>query len=246
MFEKLLALILHSKSALLAGVFVAGTTGLLITGTVTPEQVNLTLTPVTASGSPTGSPYTVVLSRNSESPTSATTSPHKGKEQACADQAHIRNGFIKDLHTAWEKARKSLAALRKDARSKHLRPDQVEKVLHEAREAIDDARQDAQKAIHEAVSFRHDDDDNDKDNDNDEDDLKQSPGSGTVSAHPKPCPTVDKTKLAKIVAIATGQMTDAVNAATTQLATLSPATPKSKEQNKDKKRQDGKPTDNND
>ncbi len=240
MFEKLLALILHAKSGLVAGVLVVGTTTLLVTGTVTPNHVDLTLTPVTASASPSGSLSSPATSSPAvASPKASEKAKAAEKPQSCADAAHARNDAIKDVKAARDKARHDLDTLKSQAKSKNLKSDQFEKYLETAKKTVDEARETAQKAIQELVSFKHDEDeDEDEDEDNDEDDMTQAPGSATVSAAPKPCPTVDEKTYKAIVDLAKTQMQKAVDDATAKLATLTPSTKKTDDKKHDE-HQDG-------
>ena len=242
MFEKLLALILHAKSGVVAAVLVAGTTTLVVSGTVTPESINLKLTPTT-----TNAPELVAkLASKTED---VDKDEHKN-EQSCADAAHARNDALHTLQMDWQTQRKALAALKLTVKEKNLRPDQVEKVLEKYGKLIDGSRRDTQKAIQQLVGFKSDDEDkndehadntnNDqhantdvnKDEDkNDEDksddaDKNESPGTSTPNA--KPCPTVDATALAKLVSDANDKMKGFVTAAATDLSKLTPAAPRAK------------------
>ncbi len=230
MFEKLLALILHAKSGVVAAVLVAGTTTLVVTGTVTPENINLTLTP-TATTSPTTSPSSTPNSSPllviNLSPKASEKVKHAEKPQSCADAAHLRNDALKDVKAARDKARHDLDTLKALAKSKGLREEQYEKVLETAKESIDKARETADEAIQDLVSFKSEENEDENENeDNDEDDMKQAPGSATVSATPKPCPTVDAKTYKPIVELAKTQMQKAVDDATAKLATLTPSTKK--------------------
>jgi hypothetical protein len=153
MFEKLLALLLHAKGSVVAGLFVVGTTGILVSGTINGENVNLTIQPLTsptATASATATATaTPLLSHGTPTPVaaSATATPVNGD---CEKNSHARNDALKALQAAWEKSRQDLALLQMVAREKG-KGDQAEKALSAAKKAIDSIRRDAAKKIQAAA-----------------------------------------------------------------------------------------------
>src|SRR5205085_11549552 len=98
--EKLLTLILHGKTAVIAGVFVAGTTGMLVTGTIGGQNVDLTIQPATANApasSPTTSSTNPVMAAIQQllagKPQEKGSSTSTGSD--CSQAAHDRNAALK-------------------------------------------------------------------------------------------------------------------------------------------------------
>jgi hypothetical protein len=112
MFEKLLTLLLHGKGALTAGVLVVSTTGVVVSGTVNGQSVNLTLTPVAQQSS--------------------------DDESGCSAAAHIRNEALKSLHETWQTRRAELKTMAETAKAsaKAAGKEVAEKDLENAVESL--------------------------------------------------------------------------------------------------------------
>ena len=176
MLEKFLELLLSAKSGVIAGVFLVGTTGALVTATVQNGVTTITITQ--ASPSPTGSA--------SPSPTGAVTiSPATNVAQSgtssaspspCADNAHAMADAVETVNRAYSQYHTDLAHFRKDGRTEAARS-----IVEKAQELLQEIRHDAVEAIHDTntCADRDDDEDADTDEDNDEDNDEDEDSSGT-------------------------------------------------------------------
>ena len=176
MLERLLELFFHAKSGVFAGIFLLGTTGALVTATVSNGVTTITITQ--ASASPSASASASPSASHSASPTaSATASPtasasHSSSSaapadsstsgSACSAQAHAMADAVKTVDTAFSHFNGDLMHMRADARSAK---DTVEK----AGKLLKGIRQNAVKAIHATNTCASGKDDEDKDNEQDED-----------------------------------------------------------------------------
>ena len=149
MFEKLLTLLLHGKGALAAGVLVAGTAGVVITGTINGANVNLTVTPA-------ASPATSPLTNTVLSPTTPTNQSSTDTATNCSDAAHLRNDAMTAARVVWAEGRAALqllaagtdtaSATDKDEKGKE-HGKKAAKAFGPARKDIDEARKDALSSI---------------------------------------------------------------------------------------------------
>jgi hypothetical protein len=162
-FEKLLALLIHGKTAMVAGVFVAGTSGLLVAGAIEGQPLN----------------HTKPLSMENVASSKA--------DKSCSTAAHLRNDALRMLNNTWEKARADLklldrarkADLRADKTTPEGKPAHLDQDLREGRfldkagsepkgltqerQNLDKIRHDAKSAIHAAAELGSCGDDDDKD-----------------------------------------------------------------------------------
>jgi hypothetical protein len=179
MFEKLLTLLLHGKGALAAGVLVAGTAGVVITGTFNGANVTLSVTPAdsastTIAGSPATTPATAPLSAAqllSPSKPTNTTSTSGDNGSDCSDAAHLRNDAKTAARVVWMQGRAALELL--DKASNKAKGEDHSNGSDTAKTAIDQARKDALAKIQaewQTVACNGNDDENkaeeDKDNNN--------------------------------------------------------------------------------
>lgn len=190
MFEKLLSLILHSKGAVVAGVFVAGAAGMVATGSVAGQSVNLTFqpasNPATANAPTTSSTNQVMATLQQllsgkplEQASTTTTGPD------CDEAAHQRNAALAAARKVWRDARGDIKLLAADAAGKHLKSSEVKPILETARKAIDEARKTAFDSIQDefkkVVCAENDEDKNEqKDNDEDKDNDDKSTTAPTT------------------------------------------------------------------
>lgn len=145
MFEKLLSLLLHGKGALVAGVLVAGTAGVVISGTINGANVTFSVTPAASSSTttnaaatPTPSPLAAAPLLSNSSPTNSTST---SGDTACAEAAHLRNDANLAARIVWTEGRAALDLLVK-AGEKGDKKD-----LEPFKKGLDQARKDAQTKI---------------------------------------------------------------------------------------------------
>lgn len=172
MFEKLLALLVHGKAAAAAGVLVVGTSGLLVTGTIGGQDVNLTLTPVsqevTTEQTTTNTQSSPLVSETQ--PTNEDGTVGAEPEKGCSNDAHARNLAQATVKLAWDLARDELETLGAEAIADGAVKKDVAKVLRDAKKDLDGIRKDGQGAVHEAADLGNckDDDDDEDGTDDDE------------------------------------------------------------------------------
>ncbi len=198
MFERLFELFLHAKTGVIAGVFLIGTTGALVTATVQNGVTTITITQ--ASPSPSGSalisPSTAAspAGTTTASP-SATASPTGSPSSSpssnpnCKSQAQAAADATKTVDQAFMKFHTDLMHLRELNKS-----DAARKTIEDADKQLKKIRQNAIKAIHASTAcFRRDDDQADKDTEdedkNDDNDEQTTTVTVAVSASPTPVPS---------------------------------------------------------
>src|SRR5581483_7124547 len=126
--------LLHAKSGVLAGVFLVGTTGALVTATVQNGVTTITLTEASpspsasASASPTASPPA--------SPTASPSASPSASAGACADQAHAASNAVKTVNSAFARFHGDLSHRREGVRSDSARQtiENADKLLKQIRE----------------------------------------------------------------------------------------------------------------
>ena len=198
MFERMFDLFLHAKTGLIAGIFVLGTTGALVTATVqngvttititeagpSTSAANLTLTSPSPSASPTASPTaTATAAANTALISSSTQTRETGTTSTTCDatQAHAAADAVKEVNSAFSQYHTDLAHSRKDAKG-----DSARSIIENADKALKEIRQNAVKAIHATVKCGDEKDDedantqdktenDDEDQNDDNDDSKKSP-----------------------------------------------------------------------
>jgi hypothetical protein len=176
LFERLLELFFHAKSGVFAGIFLIGTTGALVTATVSNGVATITITTqvnaspsASASASPTASPTstataspTVTASASPSAPPSSSPSPSdsSGSANNCSEQAHEINSAVKTVNSAYSQYHTDLVRMRdnKNASAKDI--------VENAEKLLKGLRQNAVKAIHDTKTCAgaKDDDDDDEEN----------------------------------------------------------------------------------
>ena len=224
MFEKLMTLLLHGKGALVAGVLVAGTAGVAISGTMNGADFNLTVTPAASpatntAATPTPSPLTnggVVLSPSQ--PTNGTSTSGETASN-CSEAAHARNAAMLAARVVWTEGRAALALL-VEAADKAKGEDK--KNVESFRKGIDQARHDALKAIqHEwqtnvACAGKGQDSD-DEDSDEDSTSTATPTATNTVNAPATTTPTPTPTPTSNTTTGTTGTTTTGTDANTVEV-----------------------------
>jgi hypothetical protein len=196
MFEKLLTLLLHGKSALLAGALVAGTAGVAISGTVNGVDFSLTAKPAASASpaantaaTPTPSPLTNGTVLSPSTPTNKTSTSGDSASN-CSTAAHARNDAMTAARVVWTEGRAALALL-VEAADKAKGEDK--KDVESFRKAIDQARKDAQRAIQREwqsnVACAGKDHESGDDEDEDASTSTTTPTTTTVNAPASPTPT---------------------------------------------------------
>jgi hypothetical protein len=222
MFERLLELLLHAKTGVIAGVFLIGTTGALVTATVQNGVTTITITQASASPSAsvsptataTASPTATATASPSASPSSSPSSSPSASASpnACSDQAHAAAAAVQTVNSAFSKFHTDLEHMRKDSDK-----DSGKATIENADRQLQQIRQDAVKAIHatNTCASKGDDEDkaeNDQDEDKNDDNDSEEQGSThngllaflqglfgsrlnttTTSASPSPAPTSSAT-----------------------------------------------------
>ena len=161
MLAKLLALLLHSKSAAVSAVFVLGTTGALVSATTQNGVTTITVTQTTESSSQ----VTTSDKDNDKDEHSSTKSPPTtttANAQSCAADAQARNAAVRTVDTTFVQ---DLTALNTLARTKG---EKGKEAAQTADKVLMQLRQDAVKAIH-ATGTACVKEDNDESADADED-----------------------------------------------------------------------------
>ena len=141
MLAKLLALLLHSKSAAVSAVFVLGTTGALVSATTQNGVTTITVTQTTESSSQ----VTTSDKDNDKDEHSSTKSPPTtttANAQSCATDAQARNAAVRTVDTTFVQ---DLTALNTLARTKG---EKGKEAAQTADKVLMQLRQDAVKAIH--------------------------------------------------------------------------------------------------
>ena len=164
MLAKLLALLLHSKSAAVSAVFVLGTTGALVSATTQNGVTTVTVTQTTeASSQVTTSDKDNDKNEHSSSrsPSPATTTT-TANAQSCAADAQARNVAVRSVDTTFVQ---DFTALNTLARTKG---EKGKEAAQTADKVLMQLRQDAVKAIH-ATGTACVKEDNDESADADED-----------------------------------------------------------------------------
>ena len=213
MFERLFELFLHAKTGVIAGVFLVGTTGALVTATVQNGVTTITITQTTPSpsgsanisasvapvvaGTATASPsVSPSVSPSASGTATASPSSSPSSHPNCKSQAQTAAEWTKTVDQAFAKFHTDLMRLRELNKT-----DAARKTVEDADKQLKQLRQNAVKAIHAATAcFRRDDDradkdqDEDKDEDNDEQENDHAASvTVTVSASPTPSPAVSPT-----------------------------------------------------
>ncbi len=188
MLERLLELIFHAKSGVFAAVFLLGTTGALVTATVSTSNgvttITLTETSPSPSVSPSISPSTSpspsgtastspsVSPSTSPSPSgTASTSPSPTPDN-CAAEAHAINAAVQTVDRAFSADKHELASLERGVKTAEQR-----KAFNDANKLLASIRQAAVKAIHATrtcADNKHDDEDVDEQDNDDNDKDKQN------------------------------------------------------------------------
>ena len=161
MLAKLLALLLHSKSAAVSAVFVLGTTGALVSATTQNGVTTITVTQTTESSSQ----VTTSDKDNDKDEHSSTKSPPTtttANAQSCAADAQARNAAVRTVDTTFVQ---DFTALNTLARTKG---EKGKDAAQTADKVLMQLRQDAVKAIH-ATGTACVKEDNDESADADED-----------------------------------------------------------------------------
>ena len=141
MLAKLLALLLHSKSAAVSAVFVLGTTGALVSATTQNGVTTITVTHTTESSSQ----VTTSDKDNDKNEHSSTKSPPTtttANAQSCAADAQARNVAVRTVDTTFVQ---DLTALNTLARTKG---EKGKEAAQTADKVLMQLRQDAVKAMH--------------------------------------------------------------------------------------------------
>jgi hypothetical protein len=173
MLQHLLELLLNAKSGVIAGVFLIGTTGALVTATVQNGVTTITITQASASpsasASPTASATASPTATATASPTASPSSSPSSSASAnpCADQAHERAAAVQKVNTAFSKFQTAL-----EHRKSSARTDTARVVIENATTMLKEIRQNAVKAIHDTntCADKDDEDQNEQDEDNDDND----------------------------------------------------------------------------
>jgi hypothetical protein len=194
MFERLFELFLHAKTGLIAGVFLIGTTGALVTATVQNGVTTITITEASPSPSGSASPSasasaTATASASASASASATASPTgsptasptgspssspSSSPSACNSQAKAAADAVKTVDRAFSQFHTDLEHLRKDNKG-----DAAQKVIEDADKQLKQIRQNAVTAIHATSTCpkgKDDDEDENDQNDNDKEDGQKSTG----------------------------------------------------------------------
>lgn len=154
MVEKLLEFLAHLKSGAAVGVFVVGTTGVLITGTVVNGDVRLHVSPAVAVAAVPGNGPTT-----SDDDEDEDEDKDKKESAACVEAVRARDDALRAVAVEKEKALKDLHTLREIAASlaRKANKDLSDETLATAQRAlaldIDRVAADAARAIREFRSL---------------------------------------------------------------------------------------------
>jgi len=152
MFERLLEFFFHAKAGALAGLILIGTTGALVTATVSSSNNVTTITLTQASASPSGSasPTTAVARTASPSPTvKPTNSPSSSPASAalattaCSTDTQAMSDAVHTVNTAFSMYHTDLMHMRGDSKS-----DAAKKIVENTDKLLKTLRQNAVKDIH--------------------------------------------------------------------------------------------------
>src|SRR4051812_6350785 len=184
LFERLLELFFHAKSGVFAGILLVGTTGALVTATVSNGVATITITQASASpstsasASPSASPSTsasqtasptISVSPNASPTTSPSSAPSSSADaNACNTQAHAAADAVKTVNTAFSHFHTDLMHLRTDKKG-----DAAKNLVDNADTLLGDIRQNAVKAIHATNACAKNDDEEKADKDNDDEDKDE-------------------------------------------------------------------------
>jgi hypothetical protein len=225
MLERLLELFFHAKTGALAGVLILGTTGALVTATVSSSAGVTTVTLTEAA--PSTSTATLTLTSNSESknesPTEAdsaavrtsllsasTRTQEAGTTPTSCDttQASAAKDAVKTVDGAYSQYHTDLAKLRKDAK------DSARTILDSADKLLMEIRQNAVKAIHATVTCDDDKDVEEQEGDNNDTDTDDEQGDNDGNhEHENDKTSSPTTPATTVVTTATGDVkTIAANA----------------------------------
>ena len=219
MFEKLLTLLLHGKSALLAGALVAGTAGVAISGTVNGVDFSLTAKPAASASpaantaaTPAPSPLTNGTVLSPSTPTNKTSTSGDSASN-CSTAAHARNDAMTAARVVWTEGRAALALL-VEAADKAKGEDK--KDVESFRKAIDQARKDAQRAIQRewqsnvACAGKDHESGDREDEDDSTSTTTPTTTTNTVNAPASPTPTPTPTPMSNTTTGTTATTTDTV------------------------------------
>jgi hypothetical protein len=156
LLERLLDLLMHAKAGAVAGVFVLGTTGALVTATVQTQNGTTTITLTQASPTPSASPATANTTQRSSSLSS--------QAGSCSAQAHLVNEQVQRVNSAFSQAHESLEHADRDRLTSAARD-----ALAKAGQSLKQIRESAVQSLHATLSCSEADEDNDQDEDKDED-----------------------------------------------------------------------------
>ena len=201
MFEKLLTLLLHSKSAVVAVIFVGGTSAALVTGSIAQNVVAVatpSASPTTAVSSPSPSSTNTLLATLQQllsgKPQEKSGSSTTGTD--CSQAAHDRNAALAAARKIWSEARADVRLLEADAKAKDLSKSEVKPILETAKKAAEDARTAAYTSIQGAwkdvvCAGKGDEDKADQDEDKDDDSTSKTTNTVTAAVStPTPTPTL--------------------------------------------------------
>ena len=159
MLERLLDLLMHAKAGAVAGVFVLGTTGALVTATVQTQNGTTTITLTQASPTPSASPSSTAAVN-----TTRLSSSLSSQAGSCSAQAHLVNEQVQRVNSAFSQAHESLEHADRDRLTSAARD-----ALAKAGESLKQIRESAVQSLHATLSCSEADEDNDQDEDKDED-----------------------------------------------------------------------------
>ena len=179
MLSKLLALLAHSKATAVAGVFVFGTAGALVSATTQNGVTTITITPSNTIEEPTNTAPASPALHLTPLSSPATLTP-SASPSACADTAHARADAVRTVNAEFKQDHLGLIAL---ARVNKTSSKDLE-TLRTADRQLTEIRRAAVRFIHETFTCedndkdehedadkaqaQHEDNDNDEDNDKDE------------------------------------------------------------------------------
>ena len=159
MLERLLDLLMHAKAGAVAGVFVLGTTGALVTATVQTQNGTTTITLTQASATPSASPSPTAAANTTQ--LSSSLSSQAG---SCSAQAHLVNEQVQRVNSAFSQAHESLEHADRDRLTSAARD-----ALAKADQSLKQIRESAVESLHATLTCSEADEDNDQDEDKDED-----------------------------------------------------------------------------
>ena len=152
MFERILELFFHAKAGALAGLLLIGTTGALVTATVSSSNNVTTITLTQASASPSGSArpsaspsHQAEATRSPKPSNSPSSSPASAAvtTAACTADTQAMSDAVKTVNTAFTKYHTDLMHMRNDPKS-----DAAKKIIDDTDKLLKTLRQNAVKDIH--------------------------------------------------------------------------------------------------